>query len=124
MAEDFCTSGGLCLLYPFAGSGSTLVAVGLAARRYPGIELEEKHRQLARRRLVGVDRYMRRSRVRPRAISSRLRQLYELDSSSSSIMITASALPAPGRLAQSAPPRRQFEQLKSVSVRGFRAYRS
>jgi adenine-specific DNA-methyltransferase len=48
------------LLDPFAGSGSTLVAAALSGRGYVGIELEEKC-QVARRRLAGVERFMRRA---------------------------------------------------------------
>jgi DNA modification methylase len=46
---------------PLPESGSTLVAAARASRRYVGIELEEKYCQLARRRLAGVDRFMRRA---------------------------------------------------------------
>jgi site-specific DNA-methyltransferase (adenine-specific) len=60
LVESFCTAGGV-VLDPFAGSGSTLVAAALAGRGYVGIELEEKYCQLARRRLTGVDRFMRKA---------------------------------------------------------------
>jgi len=60
LVESFCTVGGV-VLDPFAGSGSTLVAAALAGRGYVGIELEEKYCQLARRRLAGVDRFMRKA---------------------------------------------------------------
>ena len=47
---------GTCVLDPFAGSGSTLVASALCGRSYLGIELEAKYVEHARRRLAGVER--------------------------------------------------------------------
>lgn len=46
------------MLDPFTGSGSTLVAVTPAGRRYLGVDLEEKYCRLARRRLDGVERHI------------------------------------------------------------------
>jgi DNA modification methylase len=47
---------GACILDPFAGSGSSLVAAALCGRNYIGIELEAKYVEHARRRLAGVER--------------------------------------------------------------------
>jgi hypothetical protein len=41
-------------------AGRDFLAAALAGRLYVGIELEEKYCQLARRRLVGVERFVRR----------------------------------------------------------------
>jgi site-specific DNA-methyltransferase (adenine-specific) len=60
LVESFAPAGGV-VLDPFAGSGSTLVAAALSGRNYVGIELEGKYCQLARRRLAGVDRFMRKA---------------------------------------------------------------
>jgi site-specific DNA-methyltransferase (adenine-specific) len=60
LVESFAPAGGI-VLDPFAGSGSTLVAAALSGRGYVGIELEDKYCQLARRRLAGVERFMRRA---------------------------------------------------------------
>jgi site-specific DNA-methyltransferase (adenine-specific) len=50
------SSPGACILDPFAGSGSSLVAAALCGRNYIGIELEAKYVEHARRRLAGVER--------------------------------------------------------------------
>lgn len=64
LVESFSPPGGL-VLDPFSGSGSTAVAAALAGRLYVGIELEEKYCQIARRRLVGVERFVRRRTRQP-----------------------------------------------------------
>ena len=68
LVETFSPPGGF-VLDPFSGSGSTSVAAALAGRLYVGIELEEKYCQRARRRLVGVERFVRR---RVQQLASRL----------------------------------------------------
>lgn len=64
LVEVFAPSGGI-VLDPFTGSGSTLVAAALSGRRYLGIELEQRYCALTRRRLAGVERFMRREPMRP-----------------------------------------------------------
>jgi DNA modification methylase len=63
LVETFSPRGGI-VLDPFSGSGSTAVAAALSGRFYLGIELEEKYCQVARRRLAGVEQFIRR-RVQP-----------------------------------------------------------
>ena len=46
------------VLDPFLGSGTTAVAAALTGRAYIGIELEEKYINLAKRRMVGVERFI------------------------------------------------------------------
>jgi len=55
LIQSFSLAGG-CVLDPFAGSGSTLVASALCGRKYLGIELEARYVEHARRRLAGVER--------------------------------------------------------------------
>jgi len=45
------------VLDPFSGSGTTAVAAALCKRDYLGIELEARYCDIARRRLLGVERY-------------------------------------------------------------------
>lgn len=58
LIESFSRPGQL-ILDPFSGSGSTAVAAALSGRHYLGIELEPEYCALARKRLAGVDRYVR-----------------------------------------------------------------
>lgn len=46
------------VLDPFLGSGTTAVAAALAARRYLGVELEERYCELARKRVAGAARHV------------------------------------------------------------------
>lgn len=46
-----CPEGGL-VLDPFAGAGTTGVACGLLGRRFVGIEVDERHAEISRRRLA------------------------------------------------------------------------
>jgi DNA modification methylase len=55
LIRSFSLPGDL-VLDPFSGSGSTLVAAALSGRNSMGIELETKYVELARRRLLGVER--------------------------------------------------------------------
>jgi DNA modification methylase len=69
LIETFSPPGGL-VLDPFSWSGSTAVAAALAGRLYLGIELEEKYCQVARKRLAGVERFLRREPSRQTSTSS------------------------------------------------------
>jgi len=54
---------GEVVLDPFSGSGSTCVAAALNGRDYLGIELEERHCEHARRRIVGVENWQAEQRA-------------------------------------------------------------
>src|SRR5690606_21017292 len=59
------TQPGQVVLDPFAGSGSTLVAAAMTARRYLGIELNRQYCAAARNRLACVERQCSPSTTRP-----------------------------------------------------------
>lgn len=56
LIRSFSKQGDL-VLDPFSGSGTTAVAAALCKRDYLGIELEARYCDIARRRLLGVERY-------------------------------------------------------------------